>query len=321
MAAASLYVNVGAPQQRLPAAGSPPGRQGRGPLSDSRESRRDLEVRRNKPGQRRRRGRVSPPLAQHPGITWHDGALYVVMNNRDQLDSFWPDKFTQRQCRAARRADVPRRAGLRLRLAVLLLRLRLKKNLLNPEYGGDGKEVGRCASFTAAGGAYPGALGAGRHHVLQRHPVSRSSIRVARSSRSTDRGTVADASGRLQRHLPAVCAAASRPAISRCSRKGFAGKDPLMNPNDAVARADGVAQAPDGSLYIAESQKGKIWRVMYPRLEVKSKRSEHDHQTTPDRRRCCGRGRCISGRRGGLLRRAPPTRSKSPIPTPNGASC
>ena len=38
---------------------------------------------------------------------------------------------------------------------------------------------------------------------------------------------------------------------------------PLMNPNDAVARADGVAQAPDGSLYISDSQKGKIWRVFY----------------------------------------------------------
>jgi len=44
---------------------------------------------------------------------------------------------------------------------------------------------------------------------------------------------------------------------------GFAAKDQLMNPNDAVARADGVAQAPDGSLYITDSQKGKIWRVMY----------------------------------------------------------
>ena len=32
---------------------------------------------------------------------------------------------------------------------------------------------------------------------------------------------------------------------------------------NAVARADGIAQAPDGSLYISDSQKGKIWRVMY----------------------------------------------------------
>jgi len=29
-----------------------------------------------------------------PAIAWHDGALYVVMNNRDQLDVLWPGKFT-----------------------------------------------------------------------------------------------------------------------------------------------------------------------------------------------------------------------------------
>ena len=38
---------------------------------------------------------------------------------------------------------------------------------------------------------------------------------------------------------------------------GFAGKDPLMNPNDAAARADGVAQAPDGSLYISREPEGQ----------------------------------------------------------------
>ena len=42
---------------------------------------------------------------------------------------------------------------------------------------------------------------------------------------------------------------------------GFAEHHP--HETQAVARADGVAQAPDGSLYIAESQKGKVWRVMY----------------------------------------------------------
>jgi glucose/arabinose dehydrogenase len=44
---------------------------------------------------------------------------------------------------------------------------------------------------------------------------------------------------------------------------GFAGKTPLMNPADATARADGVAVAPDGSLYIGDSQKGRIWHVYY----------------------------------------------------------
>jgi glucose/arabinose dehydrogenase len=44
---------------------------------------------------------------------------------------------------------------------------------------------------------------------------------------------------------------------------GFAGVDPLMDPTKAAARADGVAQAPDGSIYITDSQEGKVWRVFY----------------------------------------------------------
>jgi glucose/arabinose dehydrogenase len=36
-----------------------------------------------------------------------------------------------------------------------------------------------------------------------------------------------------------------------------------MQQNAAAARADGVAQAPDGSRYIAESVKERIWRVIY----------------------------------------------------------
>ena len=32
---------------------------------------------------------------------------------------------------------------------------------------------------------------------------------------------------------------------------------------DAVYRPDGVAQGPDGSLYIGDSQKGRVWRVIY----------------------------------------------------------
>ena len=44
---------------------------------------------------------------------------------------------------------------------------------------------------------------------------------------------------------------------------GFKGSAPLLDPSKALARPDGVAQGPDGSVYIGDSQKGKIWRVMY----------------------------------------------------------
>ena len=44
---------------------------------------------------------------------------------------------------------------------------------------------------------------------------------------------------------------------------GFAGSAPVKTQNEYVARPDGVAVAPDGSLYITDSEKGKVWRVFY----------------------------------------------------------
>ena len=45
---------------------------------------------------------------------------------------------------------------------------------------------------------------------------------------------------------------------------GFTGKTtPLKAPGEAVSRPDGLAQGPDGSLYISEDVKGKMWRVFY----------------------------------------------------------
>jgi glucose/arabinose dehydrogenase len=44
---------------------------------------------------------------------------------------------------------------------------------------------------------------------------------------------------------------------------GFAGVDTIINMPDAKYRPMGLSEGPDGSLYISESKKGKIWRVMF----------------------------------------------------------
>lgn len=44
---------------------------------------------------------------------------------------------------------------------------------------------------------------------------------------------------------------------------GFAGVDTINNVNDVKYRPMGLAEGPDGSLYISESKKGKIWRVVF----------------------------------------------------------
>jgi len=44
---------------------------------------------------------------------------------------------------------------------------------------------------------------------------------------------------------------------------GFAGKDEFTSTRDARFRPCGLAVGPDGSLYVADSEKGRIWRIVY----------------------------------------------------------
>ncbi|MFM9075624.1 MAG: PQQ-dependent sugar dehydrogenase, partial [Bacteroidota bacterium] len=44
---------------------------------------------------------------------------------------------------------------------------------------------------------------------------------------------------------------------------GFAGRDTLRTMEQAKFRPMGLAEGPDGSLYISESKKGRIWRVVF----------------------------------------------------------
>ena len=44
---------------------------------------------------------------------------------------------------------------------------------------------------------------------------------------------------------------------------GFIGREVISDMEEAEHRPMGLAQGPDGSLYISESKKGKIWRIIF----------------------------------------------------------
>ncbi|MEL0202309.1 MAG: hypothetical protein VW892_06675, partial [Flavobacteriaceae bacterium] len=44
---------------------------------------------------------------------------------------------------------------------------------------------------------------------------------------------------------------------------GFIGDSPIAEMKQAQYRPMGLAEGPDGSLYISDSKQGKIWRVVY----------------------------------------------------------
>jgi glucose/arabinose dehydrogenase len=260
----SLYVNVGAPSNACQVQDRRPKVSGQDPCKLLEKHGGIWKFDENKLGQKQDDGtRYATGLRQMLAITWHDG-LYIAMNNRDQLDTFWPDKFTAED-NATRPAEMLLRAeqGSNFGWPYCFYDYGQKKFLLNPEYGGDGKTEGRCASgFTLPVAAFPahwapvdlmfytgnqfpahyrdGAFIA-FHGSWNRSPMPQDGYNV-----TFQPFTNGKPSGNFE-----------------IFANGFAGKSPLMEPNAAVFRADGVAQGPDGSLYIADSQKGRIWHVIY----------------------------------------------------------
>jgi mono/diheme cytochrome c family protein len=72
---------------------------------------------------------------------------------------------------------------------------------------------------------------------------------------------------------------------------GFAGMDTILNTTDAQQRPMGLAEGPDGSLYVSDSRKGKIWRIMFKGDKTKfgneqmafmNQRKNSAHIRTPD---------------------------------------
>jgi len=261
----SLYVNVGAPSNACQDPDRRPKVPGRDPcpLLDTFGGIWKFDA--AKLGQTFANGtRYATGLRQMPAITWHDGALYILMNNRDSIDMFWPDSFKAqdnetRPSEPMYRVDQP---GDDFGWPYCFYDFTQSKLLLNPEYGGDGKAVGRCTQFKNPIVAFPahwapvdvmfytgtqfpkkyqGGAFIAFHGSWNRSPAPQDGYNVTFQPFAG-----AKASGKYE-----------------IFADGFAGRTPLMRPNDAVARADGVAQAPDGSLYISDSEKGKIWRVIY----------------------------------------------------------
>jgi glucose/arabinose dehydrogenase len=190
-----------------------------------------------------------------------DGAIYATQHGRDQLSGNWPAKFTNQQS-----AELPAEEFMRVEQGddfgwpYCYYDQKQRKRVLAPEYGGDGKEVGRCADkkpplatfpghwapmsavfYTASQfpARYRGGVFIAFHGSWNRAPLPQEGYRVV---------FVPFADGKLTGDYETFA-------------DGFAaGK---LQPDAAEHRPVGLAQAPDGSLYITDDQKGRIWKVVY----------------------------------------------------------
>ncbi len=260
----SMFVNVGAPSNTCQSEDRKPKSMGQDPCPLLEQHGGIWKFSETKTGQTQASGsRYATGMRQMVALDWHAGSLFAAMNGRDQLDTLFPEKFTA-QDNAERPAEELLRVtdGANFGWPFCFFDLPQNKLVMSPEYGGDGKTVGRCGAFTPPVVAFPahwapvdlmfytgtqfpkkyqGGAFIAFHGSWNRAPMPQEGYNVT--------------------FVPFDGAAPS--GKYEVFANGFAGKTPLMRPNDATYRADGVAQGPDGSLYIAESQKGRVWRVFY----------------------------------------------------------
>ena len=200
-------------------------------------------------------------------ITWNPEVkvLYVVQMGRDQLYDNWPQYYS-----AQRSAELPAeefflvRKGGNFGWPYCYYDELQHKKVLAPEYGGDGKKTGDCAHYGQPILAFPGhwapeALGFYRGDAF---PTGYRDGAFIAFHGSWNRAPLPQAGYQVvfvpfKGELPA--------RGYEIFAKGFAGESPLMSPDDARFRPNGVAGGPRGALYISESQHGRIWRVVYRR--------------------------------------------------------
>ena len=217
----------------------------------------------NKPGQKPADGkRIVTGLRQEVGLTWNDNSLWFVMHNRDGLDTMWPGKFTAEQ-----NAEWPAEylgkgtEGANFGWPYCFFNNNEGKLVNNPEYGGDGKKNDRCGSFTSPTVAFPGhwAPNDVMFYTGTQFPAQYRNGAFVAFHGSWNRAPLPQAGY----NVTFVPFAGGKPGKYQVFADGFAGKTPLANPGDAAARPGGLAAGPDGSLYITEDMKGRVWRVMY----------------------------------------------------------
>lgn len=199
------------------------------------------------------------------GLQWNteDNNLYGVLHGRDYLHNTWPRQFS-----AWDGAVLPAEVFMKIEKGAnagwpyhYYDQIR-KKYFLNPEYGGDGEKQGDVSQLTEP---IAGFLAHFAPNDLLFYTGDQFPERYKNGAFIAFHGSTSSdpypQSGYFIGFIPMKNGTPTGPW--EVFVDGFAGVDLIVSTSDAAYRPMGLSMGPDGSLYISESVKGKIWRVMY----------------------------------------------------------
>lgn len=203
-------------------------------------------------------------------LTWNTDVdrLYAVQHGRDDLHRYWPAYYTEDQ-----NAELPSEIFFDLEKGddmgwpYCYYDHIQKKKLMNPEYDGDGTKAERCANVKDPLVGFPGHWAP--NDVLIYHgdlfPERYKHGAFIAFHGSWNR------LGQPQQGYKVMFVPMKDGKPSgdyEVFADGFIGQPQITNPGNAFFRPVGLAEGPDGSLYISDSQHGRIWRIMYYKDEM-----------------------------------------------------
>jgi len=264
----NLYVNIGtasnACQQRDRQAASP----GNNPCAELQTRGGIWEFDANRLRQTPSEGRrFATGLRNSVALTRNStgGDLWATVHGRDQLHDNWPSLYT-----AEKSAENPGEELVRIDRGAdygwpyCYYDVDLRHLVLAPEYGGDGRKVGQCATKMAPLMAFPGhwAPNGMLFYTGNQFPSQYRGGAFVAFHGSWNRAPLPQAGFRV---VFAPFKFNKPTGTFETFADGF-------NPAPAAGRAapgthrpTGLAQAPDGSLFVTDDTGGSIWRITYRR--------------------------------------------------------
>jgi len=190
-------------------------------------------------------------------------SLYVVAHGRDDLHLLFPKRFSAWQS-----AVLPAEEFLKIKEGsnagwpYYYYDPFKQRKILSPEYGGNGEKTGKGRTYTQPIMAFqahwaPNDLLFYTGNMFPQH--YRNGAFIAFHG-STNRSPYPQA-GYFICFVPFKN---GKPAGNwEIFADGFTGQRKVISAGEAQYRPMGLAMGPDGSLYISETEKGKIWRISY----------------------------------------------------------
>ncbi len=190
-------------------------------------------------------------------------SLYTVAHGRDDLHMIWPDVYTPWQSAMEPAEEFFKvNQGMDGGWPYYYYSDVKGKKLLNPEFGGDGIKEGNGAKLTQPIMAFPAHFAPNDlfFYKGKQFPSRYKNGAFVAFHGSTDRAPYPQA-GFIIAFVPFKDGKPSGPW--EVFADGFARVDPILNVSNAVYRPMGLAEGPDGSLYVSDTEKGKIWRIAF----------------------------------------------------------